>query len=660
MKAWRSLRRLRTAALMAVISSAHADAHAAPPPIADFFRKPLIGEPVLSPDGRMLAAVTTQDEGHGRLAVIDLVHPDKSQILVQVSGEDVISPRWVNDHRLVYSVAPKAGHLYDGHGPGLWAVDVDAPGISELISPDSWGGRGKSGGWYLYSPVRDGSDDVIIARDYYRASGEFVRLDTQRLNTRTGHTSNVLAHPPEHTNEVWLDDAGLVFALSTYFNNRLTVQVPQGDGWHVINQSDAFTGEGRSVPMRTSGVGKLWMVGPDPARQTDTMVLQQLDLQHPERGEQVLLSLPGYDFAGSLVVDRKLRKLIGIRYETDAEGTVWLDPSMRALQADIDAKLPGLVNQIVCSSCLSDSMLLVSSSSDHQPPALFRYDRADQSLTLFFQSRPWIDASQQGRREFTNFKARDGMTIPVLVTLPPGAFAKNLPAVMLVHGGPWVRNARWAWEPMAQLLASRGYVVIEPEFRGSAGYGGGLFRAGFKQWGLAMQDDVSDAMDWAASKGWIDRKRVCIGGASYGGYAVLMGLAKEPERYRCGFEWSGVSDINLMYDITWSDASAANKTYGMPVMIGDQDKDAAQLKATSPLKQAAKINKPVLMGYGGLDPRVPYKHGKAMQSALEDAGNKNVEWVFYPDEGHGWTKLEDNVDWWGRVEKFLAKNTAPQ
>ena len=256
------------------------------------------------------------------------------------------------------------------------------------------------------------------------------------------------------------------------------------------------------------------------------------------------------------------------------------------------------------------------------------------------------------------FAARDKRSIPVLVTQPAVKSLGPKPAVVLVHGGPFLRGTHWEWESQAQFLASRGYVVIEPEFRGSTGYGSAHFRAGWKQWGLKMQDDVADAAQWAVGQGWVDPKRICIAGASFGGYAVLMGLIKTPELYQCGVEWVGVSDIDLMYDIGWSDSSDEWKQYGMPLLVGDQIKDAQQLKETSPLAQAQRLNRPLLMAHGAADRRVPIKHGMAFRDAVSTT-NRNVEWIVYANEGHGWRELENKVDFWSRVEKFLDKNIGP-
>ena len=176
-----------------------------------------------------------------------------------------------------------------------------------------------------------------------------------------------------------------------------------------------------------------------------------------------------------------------------------------------------------------------------------------------------------------------------------------------------------------------------------------------KQWGLAMQDDLADAVDWAVKKGWTDPDRVCIAGASYGGYAALMGLVRHHDKYRCAINWVGVTDIDLMYSIHWSDTTDQWKRQGMPLLIGDRANDADQLRAASPVRQADKLRRPVLMAYGLDDPRVPLDHGVAMKDALE-RHKQAVEWITYPDEGHGWLRLETEIDFWTRVEKFLGRH----
>jgi dipeptidyl aminopeptidase/acylaminoacyl peptidase len=176
-----------------------------------------------------------------------------------------------------------------------------------------------------------------------------------------------------------------------------------------------------------------------------------------------------------------------------------------------------------------------------------------------------------------------------------------------------------------------------------------------------MQDDIADGVQWAVEKGYADPKRVCIAGASYGGYATLMGLVNDPDLYKCGIDWVGVTDIKLLYTGHWlftSDLPERWKKYGMPDLIGDLEKDAAQLKATSPLEQAARIRHPLLLAYGGADMRVPLVHGTKFRDAVK-ASNKDVEWIEYAEEGHGWALAKNRIDFWTRVEKFLDRNIGP-
>jgi dipeptidyl aminopeptidase/acylaminoacyl peptidase len=205
-------------------------------------------------------------------------------------------------------------------------------------------------------------------------------------------------------------------------------------------------------------------------------------------------------------------------------------------------------------------------------------------------------------------------------------------------------------------LASRGYLVISPEFRGSAGYGQAHQRAGYKQFGRAMQDDVADALQWAQQKGWAGK--ACIMGASYGGYASLMGPVRHPDTYQCAVAWVAMADLFLYLEGSfWTndDIGDFGRERVMPQRVGDADKDRAMLSEVSPVLQAARIKRPVLLAYGERDLRVPLKHGERMRDALRAAGNE-PEWVVYPGEAHTWMKEATHVDFATRVEKFLGQH----
>jgi dipeptidyl aminopeptidase/acylaminoacyl peptidase len=390
-------------------------------------------------------------------------------------------------------------------------------------------------------------------------------------------------------------------------------------------------------------------VAPD----ADITSLVSMKIADDKASLSTLLSIAGFDFNGRLIRNRA-GFVIGVNYLSEALGQHWYDKRLQDIQAKVDALLPATNNLLDCGQCDQLKSILVTSSSDRQPVVYRLFDPATGQLETLANSRPWIDARQMAKADMVRIPTRDGMSMPVHITMPIGPKA-TAPMVVLVHGGPWERGSLWAWDPEPQFLASRGYVVVEPEFRGSRGFGSKWYRGGFKQWGLAMQDDVADAALWAIKEGYADPKRVCIAGASYGGYATLMGLARNPEIFRCGVEWAGVTDIDLMYSIQWSDSDDNYKQFGMPVLIGDRQKDAAQLAATSPLRLADKIRQPLFMAYGGIDERVPIKHGVEFRDAVTKS-NPNVEWKVYAEEGHGWALPANNIDFWTRVEKFLDKN----
>jgi dipeptidyl aminopeptidase/acylaminoacyl peptidase len=269
---------------------------------------------------------------------------------------------------------------------------------------------------------------------------------------------------------------------------------------------------------------------------------------------------------------------------------------------------------------------------------------------------PWIDPKKMSPMTPLRFKARDGLEIPAYLTVPRGSSGKNLPLVVMIHGGPWVAGDEWYWNPEVQFLASRGYAVLQPNYRGTTHYGWKHFSSSFKQWGLAMQDDVTDSVRWAIDEGVADPKRVCIYGASYGGYATMMGLAKEPQLFKCGINYVGVTDLDLFLSATWSDfAYSEFLKYQMKDMFGDASRDRERLKATSPVELASRITAPVLMAYGAQDVRVVPEHGTRMKAALERQG-RPPEWMMVEGEGHGFREPKNQVMFYGAMEKFLERN----
>ena len=641
-------------------------ADAAVIPVADFFRRPLMSSPVLSPDGKHIAMLMQGPEERTVLAVADIATPTKRVGVARFDDADVRSFQWVNDHRLVFDAMDFQSPLGEQFYAGLYAVDVDGGKFLWLV------GRGfdqESEGHIairplrfnhvLFKTLRDGSPEVIVQRLNFRRHSEAGSTSLFRLNTETRALTPITDDTlPNASN--WVLDSHLVPRAALSIDETGTAKVMWRDAakspWRELSRFDVYDpAPGSITPVAIDGSGQLLVnaLRDDPER---TSALYRYDIEKRALDGPPVFALKGYDFQGKVLADPVTRQTVGFAFESDAGGVAWVDPAMRALQQRVDALLPTTINIIQCSPCLKARHVIVTAWSDRQSPLYFLLDRdtpGREGLTLIGAAMPWLDTERMARQDLVRITARDGLQIAAYLTKPAGK--GPWPTVMLVHGGPYARAPSWGWNADAQFLASRGYMVVEPDFRGSTGYGSRLFRAGWKQWGLAMQDDITDATRWVIARGLADPKRIAIAGASYGGYATLMGLIREPDLYRAGIDWVGVTDIGLIYSIDWSDASEQWQRYGMPRLVGDPEKDGAQLDATSPLKRAREITKPVLMAYGTKDRRVPLPHGTRMRDALKEAGRVEVEWVTYEDEGHGFLLLKNQVDFWQRVERFLAR-----
>ena len=640
---------------------------AQPAPVSAFFANPTFTGGVLSPSGRYLAAKIASKTGRDALGVVDL-NDNSARMVAAFDDADIGQVQWVNEDRLLFDSTDR--QIATGavrFAPGLFTVKRDGSAYRQLAERRGHfirNGYAKALlPWHTYMMNQTGrqDSDEVYVRNVSFSGRRANAVDLLRLNVVTGRTATVSL--PVDAIDWMLDNDGEPRLARSLDKDMLSIWIRDRDSdkWRVLASFKAYVPDARSfVPLGFGPDGTLYAKADQGG---DRAAVHTVDLATGAISAQPILRVDGFDFTGHLV--RDATRLLGVRYLADAEGTAWFDPAMKAIQADIDAQLPGTVNLIGVPRHAQTPNLLVTALSDVQPRVFFIYNTATRKLNLAGSAHPQIDANAMGQQYFIKYAARDGLEIPALLTLPPGVHVStagkppaNLPLVVLVHGGPYVRGTRWEWNPETQFLASRGYAVLQPEFRGSTGYGRRHFTAGLKQWGLAMQDDIADGARWAIAQGYADPQRICIAGASYGGYATLMGLVRDPDLYKCGIDWVGVTDINLMYTGSWryaSDVPEEYKRYGMPELIGDPVKDAEQLKATSPLLQAARIRQPLLLAYGTADERVPMIHGTKFRDAVR-AVNKDVEWIEYDDEGHGWSLPQNRIDFWTRVERFLDRN----
>ena len=644
-------------------------AAAARPPIADFFSNPEFSGALLSPSGKYLAVRLGKKDHRDALAVITL-SDNSVKGVGNFSDADIGAFDWVNDERLVFTATDRSVGQGDvRYAPGLFAIDRDGGKLLQLVARSgkpfvtggSFGARSREllpwNTYLLGQKNGQNSDDIYVTYRAVTNHGQIDYVDLQRLNTTTGRYTS-FKRPGNSMN--WLLDNNGEPRLTTTLEGRISTiyyrDPAKDDEWRKLVSFDAYTG-GKDAfsPLAFGPDGTLYVIS---HAGQDKSAVYTFDFATNKISDQPVVRLADYDFSGSLLFGKG--KLLGVRRLTDARDTDWFDENMKAMQAQVDRMLPNTVNLLSLPARSASPWVMVTAYSDRFPARTMIYNSDTQKMRLLGNSHPQIEPERMAQQTLVRYKARDGLEIPAWLTLPKGG-GKNLPMVVLVHGGPYVRGGSWGWDANTQFLASRGYAVLEPEFRGSTGFGTKHFRAGWKQWGLKMQDDIADGARWAIAQGTADPKRICIAGASYGGYATLMGLINDPDLYKCGVNWIGVTDINLLYDGHWnftSDLPDGWKQYGMPELIGDQVKDAEQLKATSPLLQASRIKQPLLLAYGGADRRVPLPHGTKFHQAVKE-GNPNVEWIEYEEEGHGWMLPKNRIDFWGRVEKFLDKNIGP-
>ncbi len=625
-------------------------------PAADFFRLPDVLRPALSPDGNYLGFLANSGSRLG-LAVIDL-EKRTSTMVATVPDADIVEFHWVNSQRLAFvtgNVLDPAGMVSPWRTGGLFAIDRDATNARRLALPlgDGAALQMRPRNTRVMTTLADGSDDLIVASN----ERNFDSSDVYRLNTRTARKTLLSYDNPGDVQAWALDQEGRPRAA---YSTKGT-QVKQfyrrdekspwsttfdGDFREPANWVSAVSYDGTLIGFGLKDRSPAALAG---SRLTNAVI--RLDEQG--QTQQVLASRDDYDMTG-VVFDPVSKKLVGAMSTGERYAMTWLDDSWAALQREVDRALPNAVNRFVPPE--QAKRMLVFSYSDRNPGTVYLFDFRTRKLEFLIDSRPWIKPAAMAESRVVKFFARDDLPLSAVLTLPRGVPPKMLPLLVIVHGGPWVPLTSWGWAAEAQFFASRGYAVIQPNFRGTTGLGLKHLLASFKQWGLAMQDDVTDTALWTVKQGIADPKRMCIYGASYGGYAALEALVKTPDLFQCAGNYVGVTDLQLFHSVTWSDSSDSDfNRYLLPIMVGDADRDKAQLRATSPAQNADKIKAPVFMAYGGEDRRVPIIHGERMREALEKLG-KPYEWMVKPNEGHGYVKLENRVEFYTRFEAFLKKS----
>ncbi|MGD9832957.1 MAG: alpha/beta hydrolase family protein, partial [Piscinibacter sp.] len=368
---------------------------------------------------------------------------------------------------------------------------------------------------------------------------------------------------------------------------------------------------------------------------------------------------------GGLLTDPVTKEVVGFQYQADRPKKVYFKPGSEheKLAKMFASAVPGFSEYRFSKD---RSVALVLSYSDIDPGTYYLFDAAKKQLEVVARKRAWVKPELMAERKPILYKSRDGMAIPAYLTLPRGVPAKNLPLIVNIHGGPQVRGYAWSewgrW-PEAQFFAAHGYAVLEPEPRASTGYGRKLHASGFKQWGQAAQDDITDGALHLVKEGIVDRDRMCLHGGSYGGYASLQGLVREPDLFKCAHSFVAVTDLGLMQTVAWSDI-AENYKYDyleneFKLEVGDSKDDAEMFQRVSPARNADKIKGAVMLTMGSDDVRVPLIHGEKMRDAMIKAG-KPIEWKVYAEEGHGFNREANVTDFYTRSLRFYDEHIGPK
>ena len=595
-------------------------------PLRDFFRNPELSSLELSPDGKQVAFLAPVER---RLNLfVQEVSGENPRQVTDVRDRDIGGYFWKNANTLIYLKDDGGDENYH-----LYAVDI-VSGQTRDLTPFPGVRAG------IVDDLEDIEDEVLIDMNQRRLDV----FDVYRLNVKTGEMTLVAENPGNYIGYL-TDHAGKVrvaLAKDAEQNRNILLyrDTEQQEFRPIITTGFKdqvspyfFSADNRHL-YATSNIGRdrkaLVLIDPATGKEIQTM------FAHPE------VDVGGAGWS-------RLRKVLtSVGYTTDKSHRHFFDDKIRKIYATLEKQLPGY-EVALTSIDKAEEQFVVRTYSDKSRGAYYLFNAKTGALKKWRDLSPWLNERDMADMRPISFKSRDGLTIHGYLTLPKGKEARNLPVVVNPHGGPWVRDT-WGFNSEVQLLANRGFAVLQMNYRGSTGYGRAFWEAGFKQWGRKMQDDITDGVEWLIKQGIADPKRVAIYGGSYGGYAVLAGLAFTPEVYACGIDYVGVSNIfTLMKTIP---------PYWKPLMaefyekVGHPEKDEELLRSVSPVFHADKIKVPLFIAQGARDPRVNKAESDQMVAALAARGVK-VEYMVKDNEGHGFRNEENRFEFYEAMEKFL-------
>ena len=595
--------------------------------LEDFFKNPEKSSYNISPNGEYFAYMAPYKS---RMNIyVQKVGETVTQLLTKEIDRDIAGYGWITDERLIY--------LKDNGGDenfAIYGVNRDGSNLKMLT---------KAGvKVQIIDPLKDIEEFMIIGTN---ERNEQI-FDPYRLNVNTGETE-MLAENPGNISGWMTDHEGKIRIATTTdgVNTSILYRENEEDEFQTVmttNFKESFSPQffefdNGSVVYAASNLGR------------DKMALVRYDLAKNEELEELFSD--EFNDIGGASYSRKRKVLTTVSWTGAKRERHFFDKESKAVFEELESKLAG-VEITIASANEEEDKFIIRTYTDKTSGAYYFYDKNKKELELIDEVTPWLDAKDMADMKPISYTSRDGMTIHGYLTLPKDVEAHNLPVVVNPHGGPWARDY-WGYNPEVQFLANRGYAVLQMNFRGSTSYGREFWESSFKQWGQAMQNDITDGVQWLIDEGIADKKRIAIYGASYGGYATLAGLTYTPDLYACGVDYVGVSNLfTFMETIPPYWVQYLEMLYEM---VGHPEEDSSMLAAYSPNLNADKIKVPLFIAQGANDPRVKKSESDQMVEAMKARGI-DVEYMVKDNEGHGFRNEENRFEFYSAMEKFLAEH----
>ncbi len=594
------------------------------------FGNPERTSPTLSPDGSKLAWLAP-DSNNILQVWIKTLATNEEKIVTADKKRGIQVYFWARDNRTLLYVQDRDGdenyHLY--------GVDLLAGNVRDYTPFE-----GVRVGEVHLNP--DFPDTALICLNRRDRS----LFDVHRLNFRSGELNLDTQNPGDVG--IWAADAQFRVRAAQAFlpdaSNEIRVRANESAPWETFLKAGpdeilallGFTADGQSLHLKSS-LGR------------DTAAVVQRNIAGG--AEKVIAASDDVD-ADEVLIHPKRRVVEAVAFSPGRRRWQTVDPAVKedfASLAQLDCGDFSVVNRTE-----SDEVWLIAYTSDRASRRFYRWERRMQQGTYLFSAQPRLDGLPLAEMKPVVIVTRDGLKMNSYLTVPSGASARDLPMVLIPHGGPWYRD-EWGYNSAAQWLANRGYAVLQPNFRGSTGYGKKFLNAGNKQWGRKMHDDLIDAVNWAVESGVADPGRIGILGGSYGGYCALAALTFTPEVFACAVDIVGVSNLKTFVASIPSYWKPFRGLLDVRMANVDDPKDVELIHDASPLNFAHKIVRPLLIGQGANDPRVKQAESEQIVSAIEK-NNGTVTYVLYPDEGHGFVRPENRIDFFARAEAFLGQH----